>query len=58
VLWAYQLSWQTSYVVALRQFSVVLGVAAGAVIFKEAAQRARLTGAVVIAVGVATLAIA
>jgi len=58
VLWAYQLSWQTSYVVALRQFSIVLGVAVGAVVFDEEAQRTRLSGAVVIVVGIAALALA
>ena len=55
VLWAYQLSWQTSYVVALRQFSIVLGVVVGALLLREAAPATRVAGAVVIAGGVALL---
>ena len=55
VLWAYQLSWQTSYVVALRQFSIVLGVVMGALLLREAAPATRVAGAMVIAGGVALL---
>ena len=58
VLWAYQLSWQTSYVVALRQFSIVIGVLVGALLLSEAAPSGRIAGAVVIVGGVATLAFA
>ena len=57
VLWAYQLSWQTSFVVALRQFSIVIGVVIGGAILREAAGRARVVGAVVIVAGVAALAL-
>ncbi len=58
VLWAYQLSWQTSYVVALRQFSIVVGVVVGALLLGEAAPAARISGAVIIAGGVAALTFA
>ncbi len=58
VLWAYQLSWQTSYVVALRQFSIVLGVVVGALLLREAAPATRVAGAVVIVGGVAVLTFA
>ena len=55
VLWAYQLSWQISYVVALRQFSIVIGVAIGVLFLGEAAPAPRIAGAVVIVAGVAAL---
>ena len=58
VLWAYQLSWQTSYVVALRQFSIVAGVVGGALLLGEAARGLRVTGAAVIVAGVATITFA
>ena len=53
VLWAYQLSERASYVVALRQFSIVLGVAAGAVLMRERAPGVRIGAAVVIVAGIA-----
>ena len=55
VLWSYQLSWQTSYVVALRQFSIVVGVAGGLLLLGEHARATRLTGAAVIVGGVAAI---
>ena len=58
VLWAYQLSWQTSYVVALRQFSIVVGVVVGSLLLGETAPALRIAGAVVIVAGVAVLAFA
>ena len=58
VLWAYQLSWQTSYVVALRQFSIVLGVVVGGLLLREAAPARRIAGAVIITGGVAVLTVA
>jgi drug/metabolite transporter (DMT)-like permease len=58
VLWAYQMSWQTSYVVALRQFSIVAGVVGGALLLGEAARTARIAGAVVIVAGVAAITFA
>ncbi len=53
ILWSYQLSPQASYVVALRQLSIVIGVALGSMLFREPAPALRLSAAVVIAVGVA-----
>ena len=53
VLWAYQLSERASYVVALRQFSIVLGVAAGAALMRERAPVLRIGAAVVIVAGIA-----
>ena len=58
VLWAYQMSWQTSYVVALRQFSIVLGVVGGILLLGESAPALRITGAVVIVAGVAAITLA
>ncbi|MEA2424719.1 MAG: hypothetical protein QOH13_1129 [Thermoleophilaceae bacterium] len=43
---------------ALRETSVVIAVAAGALFLGERAGRARIAGAVVVAAGVATLALA
>ncbi|MDE0026848.1 MAG: hypothetical protein OXP69_20750 [Spirochaetaceae bacterium] len=58
VLWAFQLSWQTSYVVALRQFSIVVGAVGGTLLLGEAARALRITGAVVIVAGVAAITLA
>lgn len=58
VLWAFQASWQTSYVVALRQFSIVVGVVGGALLLGETARALRMTGAVVIVTGVAAITLA
>ncbi len=52
VLWAFQLTDQTSNVVALRQFSIVLGVVAGAVVMKEEAPVLRIIAALIITIGV------
>ncbi len=58
VLWAYQLSERASYVAALRQFSIVLGVAAGAVLMRERAPVVRIGAAVVIVAGIALVSAA
>lgn len=58
VLWAYQLSTHTSYVVAMRQFSIVIGVIAGALIFREPARGLRLTAAATITLGGVCIALA
>ena len=58
VLWAYQLAERASYVAALRQFSIVLGVAAGAALMGERAPVVRLGAAVVIVAGIALVAVA
>lgn len=52
ILWAFQLSPYTSYIVALRQFSIVLGVLFAALVFKEPAPGLRISAAVIIALGV------
>ena len=58
VLWAYQLSERASYVAALRQFSIVLGVAAGALLMRERAPVLRLGAALVIVAGIALVSTA
>ena len=58
VLWAYQLSERASYVVALRQFSIVLGVVAAAVLMRERAPVVRIGAAVVIVAGIALVSVA
>lgn len=58
VLWSYQISLQASYVVALRQFSIVIGVAIGAFLFREPAPRLRISAALTIAVGIACITLA
>ncbi len=57
VLWAYQLSPQASYVVALRQLSIVIGVIVGAFLFREPAPGLRIGATVVVAVGIACVAL-
>ncbi len=52
ILWAYQLSPHASYIVALRQFSIVIGVAGAALIFREPAPGFRVLVALVITTGV------
>jgi drug/metabolite transporter (DMT)-like permease len=51
VLWAYQLVGQASYIVAFRQFSIVLGVVAAFVIYKERGLRVRIAAAAIITGG-------
>ena len=51
VLWAYQLVGQASYIVAFRQFSIVLGVVAAFVIYKERGLAVRITAAGMITAG-------
>lgn len=57
VLWAYQLAPQVSYIVALRQFSIVIGVAAAAVLFHEPAPRWRISMSLVIVTGVVLISV-
>jgi len=58
ILWVYQMIPQASYVVALRQFSIVIGVVAAIVIFREPAAKLRLTAALIITAGVALVGLA
>ncbi len=57
VLWAYQMPVPVSYIVALRQFSIVLGVIAGAILFHEPAPRWRISMALLIVVGVMLISV-
>lgn len=57
VLWAYQMPVPVSYIVALRQFSIVLGVVAGASLFREPAPRWRISMALLIVAGVILISI-
>lgn len=58
ILWSYQLSAQASYVVALRQFSIVIGVVVGAILFKEPAPGLRISASLAIVAGIALIALA
>jgi drug/metabolite transporter (DMT)-like permease len=57
VLWAYQLARRASYVVALRQFSIVLGVVAALAIFREKGPLVRLAAALLIAAGLVLIGV-
>ncbi len=56
ILWAYQLSPFASYIVALRQFSIVIGVVTAVWLFHEPAPRLRITAALLITAGVLAIA--
>jgi len=58
VLWAYQLAPQSSYVVALRQMSLVIGTVAAVWLFREPGARLRISAAGLITVGVFVIAAA
>ncbi|MBW4490620.1 MAG: EamA family transporter [Trichocoleus desertorum ATA4-8-CV12] len=51
MLWAYQLSPYVSYLSALRQFSIVLGVAYATVVFREPSPALRISAAILITLG-------
>jgi len=57
VLWAYQLCDKAAYVVAFRQFSIVFGVAAALVLFREPGARVRISAALLIAAGLVLIAV-
>lgn len=57
VLWAYQMPVPVSYIVALRQFSIVLGVVLGAILFREPAPRWRISMALLIVAGVILISV-
>jgi len=57
VLWAYQLSTFASYIVALRQFSIVIGVVLALAIFKEKEPGIRLAGTLVITAGLVVVSL-
>jgi uncharacterized membrane protein len=56
VLWAYQLSPYASYIVAFRQFSIVIGAVMAFVLYKEQGLAVRLTGALFITTGLILIA--
>ncbi len=58
ILWAFQSDERASYVIGLRQLSIVLGVVAGAYLFHERGARLRIPAAVVITAGVILLSLA
>jgi drug/metabolite transporter (DMT)-like permease len=58
ILWAFQSDDRASYVIGLRQVSIVLGVVAGAYFFHERGARLRIPAAMVITVGVILLSLA
>jgi drug/metabolite transporter (DMT)-like permease len=57
ILWAYQLSPYASYIVAFRQFSIVIGAILAFVIFKEQGVVVRLSGAFLIVTGLILIAV-
>lgn len=58
ILWAYQLSPYASYISALRQFSIVIGVVTAAIILHEPARGMRIGAAVVITAGILCISFA
>jgi uncharacterized membrane protein len=56
ILWAYQLSPYASYIVAFRQFSIVIGAIMAFIIYKEQGVAVRLTGALFITAGLVLIA--
>jgi drug/metabolite transporter (DMT)-like permease len=56
ILWAYQLSPLASYIVAFRQFSIVIGAVLAFVIYKEQGVAVRLSGAFLITSGLVLIA--
>ena len=56
ILWAYQLSPYASYIVAFRQFSIVIGAILAFAIYKEKGIGIRLTGSSIITLGLLVIA--
>jgi drug/metabolite transporter (DMT)-like permease len=57
ILWAYQLSPYASYIVAFRQFSIVIGAVLAFIIYKEQGVVVRLAGAALIVSGLMLIAL-
>jgi drug/metabolite transporter (DMT)-like permease len=57
VLWAYQMTRRVSYVIALRQFSIVIGVVLAFAIFREQGRLVRLTGTLLIVSGLTLIVV-
>ena len=58
VLWAYQLSPYASYIAALRQLSIVIGVLAAATLLHERTPALRVAAAFSIAMGIICISLA
>jgi len=58
ILWVYQLVERASYTVALRQFSIVIGVLAAVALFREPGARLRITAACLITAGLVVVSLA
>lgn len=58
VLMAYQLTKETSYIVAVRQFSIVIGVLMAVILLREAVPKLRILAASIITSGVVIIALA
>jgi drug/metabolite transporter (DMT)-like permease len=56
ILWAYQLSPYASYIVAFRQFSIVIGAVIAFIVLKEPGVKVRLVGAGMITFGLVLIA--
>ena len=57
VLWAYQMTPRAGYIVAFRQFSIVIGVVLAFAIYKERGRGVRLTGSLVTTAGLVVIAL-
>jgi len=57
ILWAYQLVSQAGYIVAFRQFSIVIGVVLAFIIYKEKGKTVRICGVVLITLGLVVIGI-
>lgn len=57
VIWAYQLSRQTGYVVALRQFGIVLGIIMGLLFLKEKVTYTRIISGLLIFTGIMIISV-
>lgn len=57
ILWAYQLSPYASYIVAFRQFSIVIGAILAFLIYKEKGFAVRISGAMMISAGLVLIAV-
>ncbi len=57
ILWAYQLSPYASYIVAFRQFSIVIGSSVALTFYKESGLAVRLSGALLITAGLILIAV-
>lgn len=58
ILWAFQSGDPASYIIGLRQISIVIGVVAGAYFFRERGARLRIPAALTITMGVFLLSVA